>query len=218
MPGEWEKMELNNFKFDEKPKKIKGRIMFPTQHDILPEFIDYTIRYLGKWLKEGNEILITSKPHFECIEKICEELDEYKDQIVFRFTIGSMHDDYLKFWEPNAPGFEERYKCLKHAYANGFQTSVSCEPYFEEDIDQLVTKLLPFITDTIWIGKMNFIQQRVDTSKWTNEEKQKYLGMIKKSQTNDFIWELYHKFKNNQKVKWKESCKKVLGLPEEEIG
>jgi len=207
--------KLNEKALNKKPKKYTdGRIMFPTTHDILPKHIDITIAYLEKWLKVGNDILIVSKPHFECIKYICDDLEQYKDQIVFRFTIGSINNDTLKFWEPYAPDFEERLDSLKYAYNHGFKTSVSMEPNLDTDARLLVLKLMPYITDTIWIGNMNFMDTRVDFDSWKPEDFV-YKQMVEDAQTQEYIEELYEEFKDNPKIRWKESIKKMLNLPDE---
>ena len=212
---EWKQPKLKEKAFNQKPiLYTDGRIMYPTQHDIAPEHIDKHIEYLRRWLEVGNDILIVSKPHFECIKRICDEFEQYKNQIVFRFTIGSLNDDVLEFWEPGAPSYEERLKSLMYAYDKGFETSVSCEPILDEDIALMVYGLLPYIVDTIWLGKMNFIKQRVDTSNWKSED-WSYIDKVKTVIKDDFILDLYDEFKDNSKVKWKESVKKVLGLPDE---
>lgn len=212
--SKWERPVLVETKFNEKPRTYKDkRIMYPTQHDILPEEIQLNLDYIKKWLIAGNQMLIVSKPHFECIKKICDELAEYKSQIIFRFTIGSPNDDVLKFWEPNAPSYEERKKALQYAFDHGYQTSVSCEPVLDEDIALMVYELLPFITDTIWLGKMNFIKQRVDTSGWT-EKDWVYMKKVETVIKDDFIKDLYEEFKSNPTVKWKESIREIIGLAE----
>jgi DNA repair photolyase len=215
---EWTKIRLSRGKLDELTYNLHGkRIMFPSSHDIFPEFIDETVKYLEGWLKHGNEILIVSKPHLDCIKKICNDLEKYKKQIVFRFTIGSYDNNVLKFWEVEAPNFEERFDSLKYAFSNGFATSVSCEPFLDGNIVILVEKLLPFISDSIWVGKMNKIRERVDLKGWTQKDLD-FLNLIEKSQTDEKIHEIYNKLKDNPKVKWKDSIKQVMGLPEEEIG
>src|ERR1039458_2936037 len=78
-------------------KKVNGRIMFPTSHDITPRFLEECVTVLNKLLAAGNEVLIVTKPHLECVERLCQELAAYKDKIVFRFTIGAMDDDLLRF-------------------------------------------------------------------------------------------------------------------------
>jgi DNA repair photolyase len=215
---EWTKIRLSRGKLDEPTYNLCGkRIMFPTSHDIFPEFIDETVKYLEGWLKYDNEILIVSKPHLDCIKKICDDLKKYKKQIVFRFTIGSYDNSVLKFWEAEAPNFEERFDSLKYAFSGGFVTSVSCEPFLDGNIIALVEKLLPFISDSIWIGKMNKIRERVDLKGWTQNDLN-FLNLVEKSQTDEKIHEIYNKLKDNPKVKWKDSIKQIMRLPEEEIG
>lgn len=213
-------MTLNKKSFYERPRFYKGlnsRIMFPTSHDIFPEHIEDTIKYLRGWLGAGNSFLIVSKPRLECIRRLCDDLKEFKDQITFRFTIGSSDDAVLSFWEPDAPCFMERMNSLIHAYQMGYKTSVSCEPYLDNKIALMVEKILPLVTDTVWIGKMNDIKRRVDTQGWTRHDFV-FLDRIKECQTDGFVTWLYNEFKDNKKVRWKDSIKRVVGLPEEEIG
>lgn len=215
---EWTKIKLSRRKLNEPTYNLHGkRIMFPTSHDIFPEFIDETVKYLEGWLEHGNEILIVSKPHLDCIKKICNDLEKYKKQIVFRFTIGSYDNDVLKFWEAEAPNFEERFESLKYAFSKGFTTSVSCEPFLDGNIVALVEKLLPFISDSIWVGKMNKIRERVDLGGWTQKDLG-FLDLVEKSQTDEKIHGIYNKLKDNPRVKWKDGIKQTMGLPEEEIG
>lgn len=216
---EWKEMEFNLKRYNEKARYLgeHRRIMFPTTHDVFPETLDNVINYLEKWLAKGNDILIVSKPRLECIKAMCDKFKAYKKQIVFRFTIGSKYDKTLKFWEPDAPDYEERKKALKYAFEAGYETSVSCEPYLDKYIVELVEELLPYITNTIWVGKMNKIGSRVNTEGWSKKDFE-YLDKVKKAQTNNMIFIIYHKLKKHKKVRWKDSMKKVLDLPEEAIG
>jgi DNA repair photolyase len=213
-PEEWKTPFF--YKRLEKPYKVK-RIMFPSTHDIQIENVDKAIQFIIPWLDIGNEVLIVSKPHLECVERLCRELQPYQDQITFRFTIGSIQQETLDFWEYDAPSFEERMKCLRFAFESGWKTSVSSEPYLDHNISLVAEAVLPYITDTIWIGKMNDIPHRVITAGWT-EKDFKFLDIVKDCQTDDFIKQLYSEWKNNPKIRWKDSCKSVLGLPEEKIG
>ncbi len=97
----------------------------------------------------------------EELERICKEFLSKKRNILFRFTIGSSNSETLKFWEPNAPTFEERLNSLKYAYQLGFKTSVSCEPILDTNTQVLVEKILPFVTDAVWVGKPNFLIRRI---------------------------------------------------------
>jgi DNA repair photolyase len=138
--------------------KRNGRIMFPSSHDITAESLENCLVVLAKLLDAGNEVLVTTKPRFNCVKKVCETFSDKKDLMQFRFTITSNNDTLLNFWEPGAPSFQERVDSLKYAFNHGFKTSVSIEPYLDEDPFLLVEKIRPFITESIWIGKMNYIR------------------------------------------------------------
>jgi hypothetical protein len=214
---DWPNMHLNPTNFNEKPYLIEGRLMFPSTHDIFLEILPETIDYLNRWLEVGNEILIVSKPRFIVIEKLCKALEHYKDKIIFRFTIGSRQDEVLQIWEPNAPSYKERLLCLEHAKINGYHTSVSIEPYLDDDVIGLAEALLPFVTDTIWVGKMNEPGFRVDIESWPAENKVYYYQLLELL-SDEFVEKIYQHFKDNPQIRWKESIKKVVNLPDEEIG
>ena len=207
---EWENEIVDTKKLSQKWTKKDGTIMFPSCHDISPENIDTCISFLKNILKPGNDVLIVSKPHLECVKKMCEALKEYKEHILFRFTIGAYDNKILRFWEPNAPTFGERYDSLQYAFGQGFSTSISVEPMLDADnVGFLFDTLSPYVSDSIWIGKMNKTAQRVKT--FTMEEKNA-LKRIEISQTDEKIWKIYEMLKDEPKIKWKESIKEVVGL------
>ena len=107
--------------------KKNSWIMFPTTHDISPYYLPFAIKALKELLTKGNKVLIVTKPHMVCIETICKELEPWKKNILFRFTIGG-YESRASFWEPGAPLVCERFDCLKYAFKKGFSTSVSMEP------------------------------------------------------------------------------------------
>ena len=141
-------------------RKRNGRIMFPTSHDITDESLSNCLTLLKKLFNSGNEILVTTKPRSKCIKVICKNFLENKELVQFRFTITSKNSNLLKFWEPGAPSFEERYESLKYAFHQGFKTSISIEPFLDKDPFELVEILMPFATESIWIGKMNYISKK----------------------------------------------------------
>lgn len=217
--GEWEHMKRNKYSQNENFKKLDGRIMYPTTHDIFPETVNVAIDYITGWLEEGNDMLIVSKPNPYVISHLCNSLMDYQDQIVFRFTIGSMDELSIEFWERNSPPFYERISALKKAYRKGYETSVSCEPYLDETIIDLLDRLVEqdYVTDSIWVGKMNKIESRVDTEGW-NEEQMLRLKRVKAVQTDEFVEYLYARFSDREKIHWKDSIKEVIGLEPEPIG
>lgn len=131
-------------------------IMFPGTHDITTDNFEVCNIVLEKLLKAGNRVLVVSKPRPELIEKICDDFEAYKEYTLFRFTIGSIDDGILSFWEPNAPTYRERKEALQIAYSKGFRTSVSIEPMLDAGhIEELVTDLSDSVSHSIWIGTMN---------------------------------------------------------------
>jgi DNA repair photolyase len=190
--------------------KYGGTVMFPTTHDIVPEFLDECKAVIRKLLEAGNQVLIVSKPHEECIKSICDDFGEYKDQILFRFTIGAADGTILSYWEPGAPTFVERLRCLQYAHKLGFQTSVSCEPMLDSpNVEELFYTLKPYVTNSIWIGKLNKARKRILIE---TDEDERQVCRIEKGQTDERIREIYEALKDEPLVKWKESFKTVLGL------
>jgi DNA repair photolyase len=187
-----------------------GRIGFPTSHDITPENLNDYLTVLGKLLKAGNEVMIISKPDFNCIKAICQASAFFKDKILFRFTITAKSADVLKFWEPNAPAYEERIQSLKYAFDNGFQTSVSMEPMLESSrATEMVEEMMSYITDALWFGKMNHIKAYNSPDEKLKEE----LGKVEDGQSDENIKHLYSIYKDNPKIKWKLAFKELLGIP-----
>lgn len=211
-PDNWKDEVVNYDKLRGKFKKIEGYVMFPSSHDITPRNLELSLKFLNNILKPDNNVLIVTKPHFEVIEKICENFYHQRKNILFRFTIGSCNSHVLKFWEPNAPSFEERLKSLKFAYNNGFKTSVSCEPILDTKTEALVNILIPYITDAIWIGKPNFLLRRLKMNGITDLETLKKAKELVVLQSDRWIVELYNKHKRNSKIKWKESIKKIVNI------
>ena len=191
--------------------KVEGRIMYPTTHDITPETLDFQIDYVRKFLVAGNEMLLVSKPHIKCVHDICQAFVEWKSQITFRFTIGSSDSEVLRFWEPGAPSFEERLASLKHAFDTGYETSISCEPMLDNDVEKVVNSVYPFVTDTIWIGKMNMAKSRLRMNN-AGEEAIAKAETLLQQHDDTRIWEIYNRYKDDEKIRWKDSIKKVVGI------
>jgi DNA repair photolyase len=214
-PGKWGDERVNKRALEKGYGKRKGTIMFPTAHDITPDNLSHCKTVLSKMLEAGNDVLIVSKPHLVCIRDLCEALKEFKDQILFRFTIGSVMRSILAFWEPNAPEPAERITCLKHAFENGFATSVSMEPLLdvkEDDIAKAVRAMEGLVTDAIWLGKANKLMDRLGRNKQLTEEVEKRAQELIESQSDERIVSLYERFKDHPKIKWKESIKEVVGI------
>ena len=212
-PETWKEEEIQEHVLKRKIRDNIGTIMFPSTHDITPKNLGQCIYMIQKILSTNNRILIVSKPHLECIKKICLATKQNKDDILFRFSIGSADSSVLKFWEPGAPSFEERLSALEYAYDHGFPTSVSCEPMLDEKIDDVIFRIREYVTDAIWIGKMNFVFRRLKTNGVTDDETMEAARKLHEWQNDDEnILALYKKYENDTMIKWKESIKKVIGI------
>jgi DNA repair photolyase len=207
---DWKNMKVRLGDIIKGRGKKSGTVMFPSTHDITPSTIGPCLDVLQQLLRAGNNVLVVSKPHLSCITEICEKCLPYSNNILFRFTIGAMDDKILKYWEPGAPAFQERFKSLQYAYKMGYPTSVSMEPLLDADnVVKMFNKLKPYVTNSIWIGKLNKLDARV---KIITDEDRNQANRIEKGQTNEKIKEIYKLLKKEPLVKWKESYKEVLGL------
>lgn len=211
-PKNWKDEKIKNNGSLNYSKKVDGTIMFPSSHDIHPYHLNYHIKFIERLLERGNKLLIVSKPHLESIKEICESFTDYKDKILFRFTIGSSNSDTLKFWEPGAPDFNERFNSLKFAHRHGFKTSVSCEPMLDNNVDLVVRRTYPYVTDSIWIGKANFLIERLKINGEVDRNTMKKAHQLIEWQSNKNIYKLYNKHRNDRKIKWKESIKNIVGI------
>ncbi len=205
----WKILEINKKIVEGSFRKYNGRVMFPSTHDILdtPESREACFTVIQKLLETGNDILITTKPKLNIIKDITRLFSKYSPQIQFRFTITSINDSLLLFWEPNAPLFQERFYSLKYAFKKGYKTSVSIEPFLDNHPGKLVNTIYPFTTESIWLGIMNYIPQN-----GINEvDKQKYLDIRENYELNH-LKSVYSEFNNYPKIRFKDSIKLKLGL------
>jgi DNA repair photolyase len=188
-----------------------GQVMFPAAHDIVPENLEACCSVLSNLLAAGNRVLVVSKPQKACIEELCRRLAYARDRILFRFTITARDKALLNFWEPYAPAYEERLLCLAMARDRGFSTSVSVEPILDSiDVVAMVHELLPLISHSIWLGKMNKVAERVAVE---SPQVAEMVAAVEAGQADEEIFRLYEELSHLPKVRWKESIKAVVGLP-----
>jgi DNA repair photolyase len=211
-PGQWKEEKVDPEALKKRFGKRSGTIMFPTAHDITPFTLEACKMVLGNMLSAGNRVLIVSKPHFQCIDSLCRWFPQYKGQILFRFTIGASDDKVLGYWEPGAPSFDERKSALALAHHNGFQTSVSMEPCLDwNNVVENFHILAPHVTNSIWIGTMNKIDERVVVG---DEPADRIaVSTLRHQQCEENFQQTYEALKTHPLVRWKESLKKVFGMP-----
>lgn len=205
----WKNMIIREDMLDKKFGKYKGRVMFPSSHDIVedPDVKEACLTVLNNLLIADNEVLVTTKPCLSIVKEITTRFDKFKETMQFRFTITSRDNETLSFWEPNASKYEERLESLAWAYDNGFKTSVSIEPFLDEDPVPIVKELIPYITESIWIGPMNHIP-RNNISPEDEPEYERIRQIIRK----DNLKQIYDQLINIPNIRFKDSMLIKLDL------
>lgn len=206
-------IRFNNGKTIKKVKKLEGWGVLPGTHDVFPEILDESITYIREHLEIGNNLILVTKPRLECVKSIMEEFEEYKDQILFRFTITSNDDNLLEFWEPNASRFDERELCLSLAFREGFQTSVSIEPFLDKTLIPLIDVLAPHISEVLWVGAMNHLKR---ISKLVNPKSSEF-QYVKKITSMDNLIKIIGQINKlhplvKEKIQYKDSFDKALEI------
>jgi DNA repair photolyase len=187
-----------------KAKKHKGRTMFPTTHDLHYEHVQWWGPFLQRLLELGNEVLIVTKPEYKAIYYICENFQQYKEKMEFRFTIGTNDDKTAAYWEPGAPSPSDRLMALAHTYTMGYKTSISMEPLLIEQPKEMIAALfMGWVTGEIWIGCMN----HYDFKPAIMEEARQI-----QIQSKENMQRVYESLKDNPQIRWKDSVRELLGL------
>ena len=239
--SDWKNEKVRYHDLNRDYKCFDDPVMFPSSHDITDHNFDSCRTVLEKLLGIGNRVLIFSKPRIKLIFKICNDFKRYRNNMIFRFTIGSTDKNIISFWEPNAPSYEERKSALQCAYNYGYRTSVSIEPMLDADnIEDLVDDLTPFVNHSIWIGTMNTLwyldtdeaDVKTDAGRKRVSKNRLYFGRalaqkirqerkrIEVGQSPENLKRVYEKLKykkipgqNKPLVQWKSSIKTAIGLP-----
>ena len=205
----WKNMEVNRRAVDSHFGKLRGRVMFPSSHDIVDdrEVKRACFTVMERLLTAGNQVLVTTKPSFSVTSDIVVRFAAFRSQLQFRFTITSVDNKLLSFWEPNAPRFDERLASLRHAYEARYKTSVSVEPFLDYNPRKLVDAVLPYVTESIWIGPMNYIPR----NHIVPEDEQQYVE-IRNACSPAHLREIYEDLKSIPQIRFKDSMQNRLFL------
>jgi DNA repair photolyase len=210
MPEMWCHEIVNQYRLLRGDFIAADTVMFPSSHDITPQHLREAMYFLERLLEFYPKVLVVSKPHRECIEVICERFQQFRDRIVFRFTIGSANDSVLGFWEPNAPKVLERMECLELAHKAGYQTSVSCEPMLDDNVGEVVRIVRPFVTESIWLGKANELIDRCVMNGYADPVTMARAVELLDWQTDERLVELHGCFGDDPLIRMKQSIRKVV--------
>lgn len=208
--NDWVNMTNRSELAKKKFKKINGVIMSPSSHDITTKNVELAKTVFYHILEAGNEILIVSKPDPDVIRSVADHILDFKDQIMWRFTIGTLNDNVRQYWEPGAPCISDRLSILEELYRDGWETSVSLEPFLDNTLLKLIARVSPFISHSIWIGPMNKIH--VPKELWSTR--------LTKLYSPENLYKLKRKIDrlNNPKIQFKDHflTKIAKYIPEEE--
>ncbi len=78
------------------------------------------------------------------------------------------------------------------------------------NIDTLIGELLPHVTQSLWIGKMNHLGR---FGKGSDMVLRQAIDDIKRGQNDSIIKSIYRRHKDNPLIKWKSEIKKIVGIP-----
>lgn len=192
-----------------KCKKYSGWIMAPTSHDLSEYYIPAFRCHLYNILRVGNRVVIVTKPRRSSIVAICSEFSSFRDQIIFRFTIGGLDEEALRIWEPGATALSERLWCLKYAFEQGFRTSISSEPMLVncEEAEKFYYSVEPLVTEDIWFGKMGGVGGFITHH---DPEVAKRAAELKRVYSDNSIMRFVERMAGLPKVAWKDSIKEVI--------
>lgn len=188
------------------------QVMFPTTHDITPKNAHACFFAIQALIERRNRVLVVTKANHKSMKFLCKALERHKPLIEFRITIGSPDDTTLKHWEPNAPSFKDRLNSLQFAHEMGYKTSVSAEPLLckTEEFQLLHNAVYAYITEGIWVGKLNNCGGRVGVNTAHDEGYNTLLHPLMSDQNDKNILALYNKYKDDPLVKWKDSIRVVI--------
>lgn len=195
------------------PKTRSLTFMAPTTHDIFPNNVEEYIGRIEEILKKGHRVLMTSKARMFCIKKVCDYFDDIPDlmpSLEIRVSISSTDNNTLRYWEPNAPTYEERISALKYAYHRGFKTSISLEPYTDETLHSVISENKEFTTEGIWIGKMNNPKLRLKLNGEYDGDRVGAVNKILELQSDQNIIAIYNRYKDYKDIHFKESIMKII--------
>ncbi len=192
------------------PSPRKRGVMFPTAHDITPFHLDRCEDYLKWLLAHENKVVIVSKPNPKCVERLLNTLNLWRSQVLWRFTIGSSNDKWMEFWEPGAPRLNDRLSSLHLANKAGWQTSVSMEPMLDEHPEEVVERVRPFVTESIWIGVMRKVRSRLSLNLGRNSLAINAGEALMGFWDDTRVLDLVARFQHDPVILWKDSIQEVI--------
>lgn len=189
-------------------RRVQGVIMFPTTHDVTPSNVHECEAYLESMLRYGNRVLVVSKMSPTVAYCLARRLAEWRAQLEFRVTVGTPCESTRRYWEPGAPSYGDRMEAAEALKERGFTVSFSVEPLLCRlpQLKEMVEDMLP-TADSIWIGKLNKLRQRVRIETAEDEREAEW---IERGQTDERVMEIVQAFLGDTVIRWKDSIREVM--------
>jgi hypothetical protein len=181
-------------------------IMFPSSHDIFPQYAAEAAAVVAKMTAAGHSVLIATKPRRAAVDRLLAEFApwpaERRARVEFRMTITSADPAVLAAWEPRASPLGERLDCLRAAREAGIQTSVSIEPYLS-DPGAVAALVDADATGTVWVGELTGGGTVAGVAP---EEVARVRGQYTPAATEALV----DRLRGNPKIRWKTSVMRRL--------
>lgn len=99
---------------------------------------------------------------------------------------------------------------MKYAYEFGYTTSISIEPMLDNKVDQLVELIRQYVTEAIWIGKMNDVRKRMGINGDKTAQDIEAANKIIEEQDDTAILKIYETYQDDPMIRWKDSIREVV--------
>lgn len=232
---DWFREEIRSDLVSARAPRHRGRVMFPTTHDITPgnrEACEYTLAGL---LAAGNDVLIVTKGGADVVNSVGYVMHDvahhlletlYTPKIEMRFSITCLSDAVRSFWEPGAPSILERMRGLGRALSwepgapsilermeglhvaacGGIPTSVSAEPLLEPERGvELVERLAKLTRGEIWLGRARQLRRRTAWARGRVPGIEKAVEDLERRQSPDRWAKLRERLAGHPQVRWKDA-------------
>lgn len=199
-------------------RKVRGITMFPTAHDITMENAAVCRWQIDHIRESGDNVLLVTKGNPVAIRTALDRQHFHwpglRNHLEIRVTLGSASDETLRMWEPGAPPMADRIETLRWAKENGFKTSLSLEPMLDPYPGAVLAAVAPHLTGDCWIGIGRDLVRRVGINCPGDTVIMRRAVALQRFWNPSRLRSLYESSKDNLWIRWKDSIREAIGLPE----
>ena len=82
----------------------------------------------------------------------------------------------------------------------------------DDKIQDVVEQVMPYVTETVWIGKPNMLKSRLSLNGHNDNDTRNKADSLLRSLSDKYIWGLYSMYRDDPRIRWKDSIQKVLRI------